>query len=171
MRGLVRYAAGYVLDFFRERVTAEDFRGERIRRVLLTSDLDAAARARVAQMLPSAEMRVIGRSGLPQVRRSRPEVACIGMAGGAGPRERVLALLSGARHTLLIPSPDYVYRFGMRRGWPALLWGVTDRFALSPLALVWLGALGLRYAWGGCARRALAAERAEDASEQASAAR
>jgi hypothetical protein len=51
----------------------------------------------------------------------------------------VKALLSGARHKLLVPSPDYLYRFGMRRGPLALAWAVVDRFALAPVALVWFG--------------------------------
>jgi MoaA/NifB/PqqE/SkfB family radical SAM enzyme len=154
VRALARYAAGYVLDFFRERVSAADFAGERIARVLITPGLGDEGAAAMRQMFPGAELRLLdSRSDLWRVRRAGCDVACIGMMGG-GLRERAVTLLSGARHKLLVPSPDYAYRLGMREGMSALLWACVDRFLLAPLALVWLGMLGAAAYATGLAGRA-----------------
>ena len=159
MRTLIRYLAGYVLDFFRERVTADDFRDQPILRVLVTSDLDESCRESVHRLFPRAAFHQIGRGeGILRIRRQRFDAACIGMTGG-GQRERVIALLSGARHKLLIPSPDYVYRFGMRRGWPAFAWAIVDRFAVAPFALLWFILAALWLHAMGLPRRALRAGR------------
>jgi len=139
VRAALRYLAGYWLDFLRERVTADDFGPEQVRRVLVTPGLDPAGQRAVRRMFPASAVHTFtSRTALGRIRRLRLDVACIGMAGG-GLRERMLALLSGARHKLLIPSPDYVYRLGMRRGWTALAWAIIDRLLVSPLALLWLG--------------------------------
>ena len=159
MTGPVRLAAGYVLDFFRERVTAEDFAGERIAHVLVARGLGEAGLAAVRAVFPDAEMYAFDRqTDLWRMRRMRCDAACMGMAGG-DIRERVLGLLSGARHVLLIPSPDYVYRLGMRRGRAALLRAAVDHFLLAPLALLWLAALTVKMYGGGIVARAGAAER------------
>ena len=106
MKALVRYAVGYVLDFFRERVTAEDFAGERVRRVLVSPGLDAASMAVLRRMFPGAEFRSCDRrTNLWRVRMARFAAACIPMAGG-DLRGRMIGLLSGARHKLLLPSAD-----------------------------------------------------------------
>jgi MoaA/NifB/PqqE/SkfB family radical SAM enzyme len=158
VKSLVRYAVGYVLDFLRERVTAEDFREEEIRRVLVGTGLSAAGLARVRQMFPHAELRTFHRNvSLLRVRAYGAQAAFIPMAGG-GIRGRAVCLLSGARHKLLVPSPDYIYRVGMRRGWGALLWAVVDRFLVGPLALLWLGMTGLWLYLSGTVRRAVRAE-------------
>ena len=139
MRDLVRYLAGYLLDQFRERVTAEEATAAGPGRVLVTPGFDSTARSAIRRTFPRAELFAFGnRSSLASVRRGRFDVCCIPMSGG-GTRERLIGLLSGARHKLLIPSPDYVYRLGMRAGWPALIWAVVDRFLLAPVALAWLG--------------------------------
>jgi hypothetical protein len=80
------------------------------------------------------------------------------MSGG-NQRQRVVALLSGARHTLLIPSADYVYRLGMRAGWPALLWAIADRFIVAPFALLWFLMIAAWLYVTGLPRRALEADR------------
>ena len=133
---MTRYLSSYLLDFFRERVTPEDFRDERVLRVRLVGEAELLTP--VAQRLfPGAEI-----SGGPA------EAVVIGMTGGQIGK-RLRALLSRARHKLLVPSPDYVYRFGMRRGPGALLWAMLDRFVFAPVALLWLGAVALaRYAAG-----------------------
>ncbi len=163
MKALVRYAVGYIFDFFRERVTAEDFAEERARRVLLSPGLDAASVAAVRAMFPGAELRTCDRStNLWRARRVRFDAACIPMAGG-DLRGRMIGLLSGARHKLLLPSADYVYRLGMRRGTPALLWAMVDRLLLAPLALVWLGVLAVGMYGSGLVGRAVEAERGKAA--------
>ena len=153
------YAAGYVLDFFRERVTASDFEGERVSRVLVAPGFDQAGMEAVRRLFPAAELHSLDpRSGVWSIRRLRADVACIPMSGGSV-RARLVAMASGARHKLLIPSPDYVYRFGMRRGLPRWCWAVVDRFLLAPLALIWLLLVaGWMYA-GGAVGRSVAAER------------
>ena len=162
MRDLVRYAAGYVVDFFRERVTAGDFREERVGRVLVGAGLDEKSWTTVYRRFPEAELRLFhGRIGLWRVRKARPDAVCIPMAGG-GLRERAIGLLSGAKHKLLVPSPDYVYRLGMRKGSAALLWAAVDRFALAPLALIWLGAAAVGMYVTGLVGRAAAAERGRE---------
>ena len=116
MKAPIRYAAGYVLDFFRERVAGEDFRGESIGRVLLTAPMDGRMLAALGRLFPEAEFRLVGpTTGLWRVRRLRFDVACIGMSGG-DTRTRLVSLLSGARHKLLVPSPDYCYRLGLGEG-------------------------------------------------------
>ena len=50
MKVLARYGAGYVLDCFRERVTADDFRGEGITRVLVVPGLGDRAVAAMRRM-------------------------------------------------------------------------------------------------------------------------
>jgi hypothetical protein len=158
MKSLFRYLAGYVLDFFRERVTAEDFRGEQVRRVLLTSGFEPRGQQTVRRMFPQAALYAFPRPpGLRRIRSARFDASCIAMAGG-GAWERLAAVLSGSRHKLLIPSPDYVYRLGMRRGGAALTWAVTDRFLLAPLALAWLGLLACWLCASGLVKRAARAE-------------
>ncbi len=159
MRAMLRYAAGYLLDFLRERVTAADFEHESITRVLIGASLDQSARTCVRRLFPQAEIRSFdGGTQLLHLRRLRGDVACIGMAGG-GVRERLLGLLSGARHRLLLPSPDYVYRLGIRKSAPALLWALVDRFLLAPIALLWLCLTAVFMYSLGLIRRAEAAER------------
>ena len=133
---MTRYLSSYLLDFFRERVTPEDFRDERVLRVRLVGEAEVLTS--VAQrMFPGAKI-----GGGPA------EAVVIGMTGGEV-GERLRALLGRARHKLLVPSPDYVYRFGMRRGPRAMLWAILDRFVFAPVALLWLGAVALaRYAAG-----------------------
>jgi hypothetical protein len=159
MSSVLRHLSGYVFDFFRERVTADDFQTEPVLRVLVTSDLDEDSRARVRAMFPRAALNSPepGES-IWQVRRQRFDVACVGMSGG-NQRERAVALLSGARHKLLIPSADYVYRLGMRAGWPALLWAIADRFVVAPLALLWFLMVAACLSVTGLPRRALQADR------------
>jgi len=149
MSAMLRYLAGYLLDFLRERVTAEDFAGQSTRRVLVGPGLDKNAWALIRAMFPAAELRSYGeRTSLWRVRRRRFDVVCIPMAGGSQ-RARVLGFLSGARHILLVPSPDYVYRFCLRAGPVSVYWALVDRFVLAPLMLLWLGALtALTYASG-----------------------
>ena len=133
---MMRYLSSYVLDFFRERVTPEDFAGERVRGVRLVGEAELLTSV-AERMFPGAKI-----GGGPA------EAVVIGMTGGEV-GERLRALLGRARHKLLVPSPDYVYRFGMRRGPRAMLWAILDRFVLAPLALLWLGALAVaRYATG-----------------------
>ena len=137
---MMRYLSGYILDFFRERVTPEDFAGERVGRVRAVGGAEWLA-AVARRMFPGAE-----------VGAGQAEAVAIEMAGGpAG--ERVRALLGRGRHKLLVPSPDYVYRFGMRRGGGALLWAVLDRFVLAPVALLWLAAMALVWYVTGANRR------------------
>jgi hypothetical protein len=143
MRALARYLAGYLLDSFRERVTEEDFREEEITRVLVAPGLETPALEAVRRMFPQAEIRALDpAAGIWAARRERPQAAVISMSGGLL-RPRVACLLSGARHKLLIPSPHYLYRFGMRRGALALTWTVVDRLLLAPLALLWLGVVSV----------------------------
>jgi MoaA/NifB/PqqE/SkfB family radical SAM enzyme len=165
MRAVIRYAAGYVLDFFRERVTAEDFRRERVERVLLTPGLNAASRVAARAMFPQAELRMLSRASLARVRSLRFDVAYISMGGGPT-GERIVALLSGARHKLLVPSPEYVYRLGIGGGWLALAAAIVDRFVASPLALLWLGLSTVGLGGSGLLRRIVAAERLADGPER-----
>jgi MoaA/NifB/PqqE/SkfB family radical SAM enzyme len=152
VRALASYLIGYLLDACRERVTAADFRGERVTRVLLAPGLDDRGRAALARMFPQAEITQLdATAGLWPIRRGRFQVAVIPMVGGPW-RPRILALLSGARHKLLVPSPDYVYRLGSRRGWVALAWCIGDRLLLAPFALLWLLLLGLWLYLGGTIR-------------------
>jgi MoaA/NifB/PqqE/SkfB family radical SAM enzyme len=156
---LVSYAAGYVLDFLRERVTAADFVGERINRVLLAPGFDEAGREAVRRLFPNAELSTFNLgTSLWAVRRLRPDVACIPMAGGAT-RDRLVAMLSGARHKLLIPSPDYVYRFSMRRGALRLCWAMVDRFLLAPFAPLWFVMVAAWMYATGFVGRSVSAER------------
>lgn len=153
MSGFARYVAGYILDSFRERVTAEDFAGEVVSRVLVLPgrDTDAAA---VRRLFPQAELVPYEEAaGFFRVRRSRFDAAWIPMTGG-GYRARAVGLLSGARHRLLVPSPDYIYRFGMRRGKVALAWAIVDRFLLWPLSLLWLVVVACRLYATGAVRQA-----------------
>jgi len=151
--------AGYVLDFLRERVTAADFAGERINRVLLAPGLDEAGREAVRWLFPNAELSTFDLgSSLWAVRRLKPDVVCIPMSGGPT-RDRLVAMLSGARHKLLIPSPEYVYRFGMRRGALRLCWAVIDRFLLAPLALAWFVMVAAWMHAAGLVARSVPAER------------
>ncbi len=160
MRAWPRYAVGYVLDFFRERVEADDFRGETIRRALIAPGLDDKSLSALRGMFPEAEFRAIdGGADLWRLRRLHFDVVCLPMAGGRL-RQRLLGLLSGARHTLLLPSPDYIYRLGIGRGAGAFFWAAIDRFLLAPIALLWLGLLGAVTYAAGRVRRAAAAERA-----------
>ena len=156
MNALAHYLAGYLLDSFRERVSTDDFKREEVRRVLVAPGLDDRSEAAVRRMFPQAQIVPLESGwGLGAARRQRAQVAAIPMTGGAW-RPRLLALLSGAPHKLLIPSPEYIYRFGARRGWPALVWGVADRLLLAPVALLWLGLLAVwLYGTGivGCSKR------------------
>ena len=162
MKALARYAAGYVLDFFRERVEAQDFRGETIRRALIGPGFDETGLSALRRMFPEAAFRRFGaRTDLWRLRRLRFDAVCIAMAGGRL-RDRLVGVLSGARHTLLLPSPDYVYRLGMRRGGAAFLWALVDRFLLAPIALLWLGLVGAAMYATGRVRRAAAAERGRE---------
>jgi hypothetical protein len=131
MRSLIRYLASYLVDSFRERVAPDDFPPERIRRVWA---LDAEAATVARRFFPEAEV-AVGDRGAGQ-----HDAVVIPMRGGEIGL-RLSALLGSARHRLLVPSPDYVYRFGMRRGALALAWAVVDRLLLLPLALLWLGAV------------------------------
>jgi len=139
MRGLLRYCAGYVLDFFRERVTGADLGAPPVLRVLVTPGFDEQCLGAIHRAFPGASFHTLGAGdGVLRLRGMRFDAACIAMSGGHE-RARMRALLSGARHKLLVPSPDYLYRFGMRRGAFALAWALVDRFALAPVALVWFG--------------------------------
>lgn len=159
MNALARYAAGYVLDFFRQRVDADDFSGETVHRVLTGPGLDDASLSALRRIFPAAEFRSFGpHTGLWPLRRLRADAVCIAMAGGPL-RGRLVALLSGAKHTLLMPSPDYIYRLGLRRRPAALLWALIDRFLLAPIALLWLGLVGGAMYATRQVRRAAAAER------------
>ena len=105
MSELARSAAGYILDFFRVRVTAEELRASGVRRVLVAPGLDPEALRLLRRAFPEAEFRSLDpNGGLLPLRRRRFDVACIPMAGGNA-RGRLMALLSGARHKLLAPSP------------------------------------------------------------------
>jgi hypothetical protein len=87
-----------ILDSFRARVTPEDLAGEQVRRVNVVGEADFLAPV-AKRFFPDAEI-VTGPA----------DAVVIAMTGGpTGPRLR--ALLSRARHKLLVPSPDYVYRF------------------------------------------------------------
>ncbi|MCJ7752222.1 MAG: radical SAM protein [Armatimonadetes bacterium] len=159
MKALARYVAGYVLDFFRQRVDADDFRGDAVQHLLVGPGLDDASLSALRRLFPAAEFHSFGpRTGLWPLRRLRADAVCIAMTGGRL-RERLLALLSGARHTLLLPSPDYIYRLGLRRGPAALLWALIDRFLLAPIALLWLGLVGAAMYATGQVRRAASVER------------
>jgi radical SAM protein with 4Fe4S-binding SPASM domain len=158
MRKLFQYLAGYLLDFFRERVAAADFQPLDIRRVLVGPRLNKEAWVAIRAMFPRAELRTYGnRTCLWRVRRRQFDVACISMAGGRL-RERLLGFMSRARHILLIPAPDYVYRFGLRQGAGGLCWALVDRFALAPLMLVWLGVLALLAYATGLVKRSASAD-------------
>ena len=159
MKALARYAAGYVLDFFRQRVDADDFRGDSVQRLLVGPGLDEASLSALRRLFPAAEFHSFGpRTGLWPLRRLRAHAVCIAMTGGPL-RGRLVAMLSGAEHKLLMPSPDYIYRLGLRRDPAALLWALIDRFLLAPIALLWLGLLGAAMYATGQVRRAAAAER------------
>ncbi|MBN1458654.1 MAG: radical SAM protein [Armatimonadetes bacterium] len=156
MSAMLRYLGGYLLDFLRERVTAEEFAGQPIRRVLVGPGSGKQAWAAIRAMFPQAELRSYGDStGLWRVRRRRFDVVCISMTGGSL-RARVVGFLSGARHILLMPSPEYVYRFGLRAGPVAVYWALADRFVLAPLMLVWLGALAVFAYATGLVQRSIA---------------
>ncbi|MFB3882107.1 MAG: radical SAM/SPASM domain-containing protein [Armatimonadota bacterium] len=193
---LVSYLVGYVLDFFRERVTAADFGGEPIERVVVASGMDNESLAVVRGMFAGAEVRVVGphpasplsavakamadepvdgeeerpspltplpegeglSAGLWAIRRLRPDVVCIPMTGG-GIRERLALMMSGARHKLLVPSSDYIYRFGMRRGALRWCWAVIDHFALAPFVLAWFGLVAVWMWASGLIGQSVAAER------------
>ncbi len=143
MKALIRCAAGYVLDFFRERVASEDFRRESVERVLLTTPMDEGTLAALRRLFPEAEFRSAGSTiGLWRARRLRFDVACIGMSGGST-RPRLVSLLSGARHKLLVPSSSYCYRLGLSQGPARTYWALVDRFLLAPIALLWLAVLWL----------------------------
>jgi len=158
---VIRWIAGYVLDFFRERVTAEDLGGETIARVLIPSRLKNDILAAVRSAFPKAEFRTYGpRVDLWRVRSLKCDVAIVSMAGGAL-RERFIGLLSGARHRLLVPSADYWYRFGLPGGVGGWLWGLLDRFILAPAAILWLALLAAWLYATGVVRRSIAAERGE----------
>jgi MoaA/NifB/PqqE/SkfB family radical SAM enzyme len=153
----MRHLTRYVLDFFRERVTTESFRDESISRVLIVPGLGEAATMAVRQLFPGAELRLLhARSNLWRIRSLRFDVVCVPMAGGPM-QPRLVGLLSGARHKLLLPSPEYVYRLGLSRGGMALFWGMVDRFLLAPMALLWLGVLALGMYATGLVQRASAA--------------
>jgi len=158
MKTVLRYFASYVLDFFRERVTGEDFCSERAIRVLVAPGTDARTWSTARKIFPEAELFGLNNaSSLFRVRAARFDAACICMAGG-GLKERLVALVSGARHKLLIPSPDYVYRFGMRGGCAALVWAVVDHLLLAPLGLVWLVAVACWMYARGLPQRAMETE-------------
>jgi MoaA/NifB/PqqE/SkfB family radical SAM enzyme len=142
MTGLARYLSQYLLDSFRERLALGDLRADGVRSVRIAGEADEETRALTAALFPAAET------------TSGPaDAVIIPMAGGpVGARLR--ALFSRAHHKLLVPSPHYIYRFGMRRGLPALLWAILDRVLLAPLALLWLGFLGLGLYVSGLARAA-----------------
>ena len=157
MTALIHYAAGYILDFFRERVSEDDFGDEEVTRVAVPTHLDEESLHRLRRLFPAAEFRSAGpRTDLWRVRRLRFDVACIPMRGGQI-RWRLIAVLSGARHKLLLPAPDYVYRLGMRKGAAELLWALIDRFVLAPIALIWLGVSGAAAYGTGLVRRARSA--------------
>jgi len=155
---VLSYFAGYVLDFFRERVAAADFAGERVARVLLAPGFDEATKEAVRRLFPAAELLPLdSAAGIWRARKSRPDVVCIPMTGG-NVSARLIAVLSGARHKLLIPSPDYIYRLGMRRGARRLCWAVMDRFLLAPIALVWFFLIAAWMKASGLVGRSVAAE-------------
>jgi radical SAM protein with 4Fe4S-binding SPASM domain len=148
-----------VLDFFRERVSAEDFRNEDIKRVLLATATDDQTLSTLRRLFPQAEFRSAGaRTDLWRVRRLRFDVACVSMRGGDA-RSRLIPLLSGAKHTLLVPSPDYLYRLGLRRGVADIYWALVDRLVLAPIALLWLLLLSVAAYGSGLVWRLRAAER------------
>ncbi len=156
---VIAWAAGYVLDFFRERVSAESFRPDEVRQVFITPGLDPRSQEIARKFFPDARFHApTSPLSLLAARRLKCDAVFIPMAGGSV-RDRLVAMFSGARHRLLLPSPDYIYRFGLRRGTIALLWAIVDRFFLAPLALFWLGCLAITMYAGGQVRRALAAER------------
>jgi MoaA/NifB/PqqE/SkfB family radical SAM enzyme len=159
MQTLTRYAAGYVLDFFRERVSSEDFRDEEIGHVLVPVEGDPRITRAVRRLFPQAELRSAGPgTDLWRARRMPFDVACVAMRGGSV-RSRLIPLLSGARHILLVPSPDYLYRLGLRRGSAAMYWALIDRFLLAPIALLWLGVLAVGAYGSGLVGRLRAAGR------------
>jgi DNA-binding transcriptional LysR family regulator len=159
MTTLARYAAGYVLDFFRERVTRSDLASWGLKRVMLAPGFTDEETAALRALLPQVSMDTLqSEMSLRGIRRERLDAVLIPMSGG-GIRERARALFSGARHRLLVPSPDYLYRFGIRRGAGPLLWAVVDRFLFAPAALLWLGFISLSMWLSGLIGRSIAAER------------
>jgi MoaA/NifB/PqqE/SkfB family radical SAM enzyme len=156
MRGLLRYPVAYLLGVLRERVTPEDFAGQAVTRVLVCGEgMEPVARRLFPEAAPQD---VASLGGLWAVRRARFDAACIAMTGGeVGPRMR--GLLAGARHTLLVPSPDYVYRLGVRGSLGARVAAWADRLLVSPLALVWLGVVTLLMVATGLTRAASLAQR------------
>jgi len=161
---VLSYFAGYVLDFFRERVTASDFAlgagfvKPACIRVLIAPGMDEASVAALGRMFTGAEFfEPDETASIWAMRKLRPDVVAIPMSGGNA-RVRLAALLSGARHKLLIPSPDYIYRFGMRRGALRLCWAVMDRFLLAPFALVWFFLVAAWMKTSGLVGRSAAAE-------------
>ena len=127
---MIRYLADDILDSFRERVTPEDFAKEQVRRVRLVGEADFLAPVAL-RFFPDAET-VTGEA----------DAVVIAMTGGpTGPRLR--ALLSRVRHKLLVPSPDYVYRFGNRYAPGAFVTVVLDGLLFTPLALLIIPGLAL----------------------------
>jgi hypothetical protein len=159
VNALLRHLSAYVFDFFRERVAADDFRDQPMLRVLVTSNLDEESLSSIRDIFPRAALHAMRPGeGLWRIRSQRFDAACVGMTGG-GQKERVVALLSGARHKLLIPSPDYIYRLGIRAGWAALLWAIVDRFVIAPFALLWFLVVAAWLYATGLPGRALEADR------------
>lgn len=161
MNGFARQLAGYLLDSFRERVTAADFLGENVRRVLLSPGFNEEAAAAVRRLFPGAQLEVMpANRSVWALRRERYDAAGIAMTGG-NTRARLRVLGSGARHLLLLPSPDYSYRLGLWQGPGAWWWALVDGLLLAPLALVWWClVIGLMYASGLVGR----SQRAEKAA-------
>ncbi len=160
MRALLRYLARYFADAFVERVEARAFADEEVSRVLLAPGLGAAGEEAIRRMFPRAELVRLDRAGgLRAARAARPQAAVVPMTGGPL-RPRLAALLSGARHKLLMPSPDYIYRLGSRRGPAALAGLAADRLLLWPVGLLRLALSALWMHAAGLARAAARAERA-----------
>ncbi len=160
MTALLRYLAGYFASSLAERVGRHEFAEDGIARVLVAPGLDPAGEETVKEMFPGAEViRLDRRDGLRAARAAGAQAAVIPMTGGPL-RPRLAALFSGARHKLLMPSADYVYRLGSRRG-PAALFGLTvDRLLLWPVGLLRLALSALCMHATGLVKAALRAESA-----------
>lgn len=128
---MIQHVTNDMLDFFRERVTPADLAKERVRRVRLVGEADSLA-AVAQRFFPGAE-----------IGDNRADAVVIAMTGGpVGPRLR--ALLGRARHKLLVPSPDYVYRFVGGKAWPrAILELLALPLNFVLLLALWMSALGL----------------------------
>lgn len=129
---------GCLLDHFRERVTPEDFAGEQVCRVRVVGEADLLIPV-ARRMFPGAE-----------IGEGPADAVVISMRGGPM-RPRLRAVLSRTRHKLLVPSSDYVYRFGITRSHKAAVLALLDVLIVSPvldtiilpLMALWISMTGL----------------------------